>query len=64
MKLLFYNKKTGELLPELEQGRYYIIFADKLYECEFGTSDGNTMGSGEARMINIDFDLMFMRRKD
>ena len=59
MNIEFYNKQTGEPLPELEQGRQYVIIYGDLYECEFGSSnsDGSHYYNGEAWKVNIEWDI-------
>jgi hypothetical protein len=63
MKLTLYDKATGEPLPQLQEGRDYIIFSGELYECEFGSGDGNHLSSGEAWKVNIDWGVKAVYEK-
>lgn len=60
-KITFINKQTGEPLPELKQGRDYIIFFGELYECEFGTSNSEIMSYGEAWKVNVEWDIKLIQ---
>ena len=64
MTLQFYNKSTGEPLPELEEGRQYIILFGELYECEFSSADsleGNHIYNGEAWKVNVDWEVKIIQ---